>query len=252
MVEVIRGEKTKDEAVATIFQLAKKMGKTPVVVKDGPGFLVNRLLLPWMSEALFLLEDGLSVEKLDHIYTHKFGMPMGPCRLMDEVGLDVGMKVLKIFKGAFGKRIQTSKLVEKVESSSRLGRKGGQGFYLYDKKGKEIEVDKSIYKELGLGQPSDQLEEKEVIERGLFSMVNEAALALVEDHIVEKPEDVDLAMIMGTGFPPFRGGLLRYADTLGTPYIVQELELLASRYGKRFTPTTPLLNMARTDRKFYS
>ena len=251
LVEVIRGEKTNDEAVATIFELAKKMGKTPVVVKDGPGFLVNRLLLPWMSEALFLLEDGMSVEKLDRIYTHKFGMPMGPCRLMDEVGLDVGMKVLKIFKNAFGDRVHASKLVEKVEGSKRLGRKGGKGFYLYDEKGKETEVDQSIYQELGLGTPTDKLTEKEVIERGMFSMINEAALALIEDRIVEKPEDVDLAMIMGTGFPPFRGGLLRYADNLGTPYIVQELELLATSYGPRFAPTTPLLNMAKTDRKFY-
>ncbi|MCB0367142.1 MAG: enoyl-CoA hydratase/isomerase family protein [Bdellovibrionaceae bacterium] len=252
LVEVIRGEKTNDEATATIFELAKKMGKTPVVVKDGPGFLVNRLLLPWMSEALFLLEDGMSVETLDRIYTHKFGMPMGPCRLMDEVGLDVGMKVLKIFKNAFGDRIHVSKLVANVEGSKRLGRKGGKGFYLYDEKGKETEVDQSIYKELGLDTPTDKLDEKEVIERGMFAMINEAALALIEDRIVEKPEDVDLAMIMGTGFPPFRGGLLRYADSLGTPYIVQELELLATRYGKRFAPTTPLLNMAKTDRKFYA
>ncbi|MCC7404521.1 MAG: enoyl-CoA hydratase/isomerase family protein [Bdellovibrionales bacterium] len=252
LVEVIRGEKTKDEAVATIFELAKKMGKTPVVVKDGPGFLVNRLLLPWMSEALFLLEDGMSVEQLDRIYTHQFGMPMGPCRLMDEVGLDVGMKVLKIFKKAFGERIQVSKLVEKVEDSKRLGRKGGKGFYLYDEKGKETGVDQSIYAELGLGAATNKLTDKEVVERGMFAMINEAALALVEDRIVEKPEDVDLAMIMGTGFPPFRGGLLRYADSLGTTYICQELEMYSSRLGKRFAPTTPLVNMAKSNRKFYS
>jgi 3-hydroxyacyl-CoA dehydrogenase/enoyl-CoA hydratase/3-hydroxybutyryl-CoA epimerase len=251
LVEVIRGQKTSDEAVATIFELSKTLGKMPVVVKDGPGFLVNRLLLPWMSEALFLLEDGMSVEKLDRIFTHEFGMPMGPCRLMDEVGLDVGMKVLKIFKQSFGDRIEASKLVHKIEESKRLGRKGGLGFYRYDERGKEIEVDKSIYQVLGLLSPTDKLESQEVIERGLFVMINEAALALIEDRIVEKPENVDLAMIMGTGFPPFRGGLLRYADSLGSSYVVQELELYATRYGKRFAPTQPYLNIAKTNRTFY-
>lgn len=251
LVEVIRGQKTEDEAVATIFELAKTMGKMPVVVKDGPGFLVNRLLLPWMSEALFLLEDGMSVKKLDQVFTHQFGMPMGPCRLMDEVGLDVGMKVLKIFKQSFGDRIEVSSLAQKIEASKRLGRKGGLGFYRYDERGKEVEVASDIYQVLGLSTPTDKLDAKEVLERGLFVMINEAALALIEDRIVEKPEDVDLAMIMGTGFPPFRGGLLRYADSLGSGHIVQELELYASRYGKRFAPTTPYLNMAKTNRTFY-
>jgi 3-hydroxyacyl-CoA dehydrogenase/enoyl-CoA hydratase/3-hydroxybutyryl-CoA epimerase len=104
---------------------------------------------------------------------------------------------------------------------------------------------------LGLPPPTDKLESQEVIERGLFVMINEAALALIEDRIVEKPENVDLAMIMGTGFPPFRGGLLRYADSLGSSYVVQELELYATRYGKRFVPTKPYLNIAKTNRTFY-
>ncbi|MCB9026915.1 MAG: enoyl-CoA hydratase/isomerase family protein [Bdellovibrionaceae bacterium] len=251
LVEVIRGEKTSDVATATIFDLAKKMGKTPVVVKDGPGFLVNRLLVPWMSEAIFLLQDGMSIEKLDRIYSHKFGMPMGPCRLLDEVGLDVAIKVVKIFYKSLGSRMEIPKLMEKLEGNTRLGKKNGKGFYLYDSKGKQLSVDKSIYQELGL-EPNDKVDEKEVIERGIFRMINEAAMAMLEEKICENPQQCDLAMIMGTGFPPFRGGLLKYADTFGSEYIVQELEIYKSRYGERFTPAASLVNMAKTNKTFYT
>lgn len=251
LVEVIRGPKTSDEATATIFDIAKKMGKTPVVVKDGPGFLVNRLLMPYMIEAMFMLEDGMAVEKVDRWYTHKFGMPMGPFRLMDEVGLDVCVKVVKIFSAALGERVQVPEVTEKMAKSDRLGKKNQKGFYLYDSNGKETGVDSSIYKDLGLGQPTNPLGEKECLERGIFVMINEAALALIEDKIVETPQDVDMAMIMGTGFPPFRGGLLRYADSLGSKYIVEELEEYASRHGARLKPTAPLSNMAKSNKSFY-
>ena len=142
-------------------------------------------------------------------------------------------------------------IVEKLQASGRLGKKNNKGFYLYDDHGKQLSFDRNIYSDLGLPAPQSKLTEKEIIERGIFMMINEASLALVEDHIVEKPQDLDLAMIMGTGFPPFRGGLLKYADNLGSSYIVQELELYATRFGKRFTPSKPLSNMAKSNRKFY-
>lgn len=252
LVEVIRGPQTSDEAVATVFEVSKKMGKIPVVVKDGPGFLVNRLLLPYMIEAMFLLEDGMDIQTVDRWYTHKFGMPMGPFRLMDEVGLDVCVKVVKVFKKSLGDRIEVPKVAEKFAASGRLGKKNSRGFYLYDDKGKELSVDQAVYKDLGVGTPTNKLSEKESIERGIFTMVNEAALALIEERIVERPEEVDLAMIMGTGFPPFRGGLLRYADGLGSQYIASELEIYAARSGQRLKPSQPLAHMAKTDRKFYS
>ncbi|MBX7232290.1 MAG: enoyl-CoA hydratase/isomerase family protein [Bdellovibrionales bacterium] len=252
LVEVIRGPQSSDEATAAVFACAKRMGKIPVVVKDGPGFLVNRLLMPYMIEAMFILEDGMDVQTVDHWFTHKFGMPMGPYRLMDEVGLDVCLKVVKIFKKSLGDRIEIPKITEKLASSGRLGKKNGRGYYSYDEKGKEMGVDHSIYKDLGLSQPTQKLTEKEVLERGVFTMINEAALVLYEDRIVEKPDAVDLGMIMGTGFPPFRGGLLRYADSLGTKYIATELDVYAARFGKRLTTSQPLANMAKNDRKFYS
>ena len=251
LVEVIRGPKTSDEATATIFELSKKMGKTPVVVKDGPGFLVNRLLMPYMIEAMFLMQDGMAIDVVDRYYTHKFGMPMGPFRLMDEVGLDVCIKVVKIFHKSLGDRIEVPKIITNLLESKRLGKKGGRGFYLYDAKGAQLSADNSIYGELGLSQPTNPLSEKECLERGIFTMINEAALALIEDHIVQSAQDVDLAMIMGTGFPPFRGGLLKYADSIGSKEIAAELELYASKCGARLKPTQPLVNMAKNNRKFY-
>lgn len=252
LVEVIRGPLTSDEATATVFDCAKRMGKIPVVVKDGPGFLVNRLLMPYMIEAMFLMQDGMDIAKVDRLYTHQFGLPMGPFRLMDEVGLDVCVKVVKIFRKSLGERIEVPTMIEKLGTGGRLGKKTNRGFYLYDDKGKELSVDQSMYKELGVDAPTNKLTDKEVLERGIFTMINEAALALVEDRIVEKPESVDLAMIMGMGFPPFRGGLLKYADTLGTKMIATELDVYAARCGKRLKPSVPLANMAKTDRKFYA
>jgi 3-hydroxyacyl-CoA dehydrogenase/enoyl-CoA hydratase/3-hydroxybutyryl-CoA epimerase len=252
LVEVIRGEKTSDETIATIFELTKKMGKMPVVVKDGPGFLVNRLLLPYMAEAAWLMQEGMSIEVVDKAYVKEFGMPMGPFELMDEVGLDVCIKVLKIFKKAFGERIEMAPCMEALEKSGRLGRKNGKGFYTYQADGKRGDVDQTVYGALGLGSPSNPLQPKECIERGVFAMVNECSLALIEDHIVELPHEVDLGMIMGTGFPPFRGGLLKYADSIGSQYIADQLTTYASsRNAKRLKPATPLANMAKSNTKFY-
>lgn len=253
LVEVIRGEKTSDTTIATIFELSKKMGKMPVVVKDGPGFLVNRLLLPYMAEAAFLLQEGMSIEVVDKAYVKEFGMPMGPFALMDEVGLDVCLKVLKIFKKAFGERIEVSPLMDKLTSCGRMGKKNSKGFYSYDSSGKRLDVDQTVYTDLGLSSPTNPYAAKECIERGVFAMVNECSLALIEDRIVDSPNEVDLAMIMGTGFPPFRGGLLKYADSIGTQYIADQLEQYSSqRKAARLKPANPLRNMAKTQRKFYT
>lgn len=252
LVEVIRGAQSSDEAVATIFELTKKMGKLPVVVKDGPGFLVNRILVPYLIEAAWLLQDGMSVETVDRRYKKEFGMPMGPFTLMDEIGIDVCIKVSKIFHESLGARIMIPPVMKKLaENKERLGKKTKKGFYLYDDKGKQLGFDSTVYAELGLGQPADKLTAAETLHRGLFPMINEAALALIEERIVETPDEVDLGMITGTGFPPFRGGLLRYADTIGAKHICDELEVMASKYGERFKPCVPLKNMAKTDRKFY-
>ncbi len=252
LVEVIRGPKTSDEATATIFELSKKMGKTPIVVKDGVGFLVNRLLIPYLIEAAFFLQEGMDIQKVDDVFVKQFGMPMGPFHLMDEVGIDVCVKVSKIFKKALGERLQLPDTLVKLEESDRLGKKNFKGFYKYDSRGKKLEVDTSIYGELGLSTPTNQISDEDLIGRAMYNMVNEAALVLLEEKIVDTAEEVDLGMIMGTGFPPFRGGLLKYADTIGSEKMVDSLELYAKKYGHRFKPSNPLRNMAKTQRLFYS
>jgi 3-hydroxyacyl-CoA dehydrogenase / enoyl-CoA hydratase / 3-hydroxybutyryl-CoA epimerase len=250
LVEVIRGSKSSDETIATVYELSKKMGKMPVVVKDGPGFLVNRLLLPYMAEAAFLMQEGMSIDVVDRAYVKEFGMPMGPFALMDEVGLDVCMKVLKIFKKAFGDRIEIAPLMDKLEKSGKLGKKNGQGFYKYEN-GRRGEVDSAIYSTLGLPEPKNPYTSKECIERGVFAMVNEASRALIEDKIVETPHEVDLAMIMGTGFAPFRGGLMKYADSLGSSYVCDQLEIYAAKNASRLRPSPQLKDMAKNNSKFY-
>ena len=169
---------------------------------------------------------------------------------MDSVGLDVCVKVSKIFEQTLGERIELPELLLKLEKTDRLGEKNGKGFYKYEK-GKKPEADPSIYGELGLGSPTDSLSESEIVGRAMYNMINEAALVLLEEQVVGSAEDLDLAMIMGTGFPPFRGGLLRWADKEGSEKIVDDLEVFATKYGARFKPTTPLRNMAKTHRSFH-
>ncbi len=253
LVEVIRGEKSSDETIATVFELAKKMGKMPVVVKDGAGFLVNRLLLPYMAEAAFLLAEGMSVEQVDRAYVYEFGMPMGPFELMDSVGLDVCVKVLNIFKKAFPNRVEIPPLMQVLEKNKlRLGQKTNLGFYKYDESGRKTEMDKSIYAEIGITEPTNPYSDQECIERGVFAMVNECALALDVDKIVATPNEVDLAMIMGTGFPPFRGGLLKYADSVGAHYIKSQLDKYSTdRKADRLRPSVRLKERAENKAKFY-
>jgi len=247
LVEIIRGEKTSDVAMATTAALARRLGKTVVYCNDGPGFVVNRILGPYMNESGFLLEEGNSIESLDKAMVD-FGMPMGPMALLDEVGIDVAAKVAGILTEAFGDRMEKSTVVEKLYADGRHGKKNGKGLYVYAD-GKRKGPDSSVYKVLGIRNPHPA-DEKAVVERMLLAMINEASLIL-DEKIVATAGELDLAMIMGTGFPPFRGGLLRYADSLGLPYILARLDELSSRAGKRFRPNEPLKRLAERDGKFY-
>jgi len=247
LVEVIRGEKTSDAAMVTVANLSRKLGKTVVYCNDGPGFVVNRILGPYMNESGFLLEEGNSIESLDKAMVD-FGMPMGPMALLDEVGIDVAAKVAGILTEAFGARMQKSSVVEKLYADGRHGKKNGKGLYLYED-GRRKGPDSSVYKILGIRAPK-QADPKAVVERMILAMINEASLIL-DEKIVATAGELDLAMIMGTGFPPFRGGLLRYADGLGGPYILARLDELSSSVGPRFAPNEPLKRLAQKDGKFY-
>lgn len=249
LVEVIRGAKTSDVAMVTIAALARKLGKTVVYCNDGPGFVVNRILGPYMNESGFLLEEGNSIESIDQSMTD-FGMPMGPLTLLDEVGIDVAAKVSQILGAAFASRMgETSKVVDALYADGRYGKKNGKGVYKYEN-GRRTSPDPAVYKLVGVSRPHP-VDARNAVERMIFAMVNEAALIL-EERIVGSAGELDLAMIMGTGFPPFRGGLLLYADSLGLPYILARLDELSTKVGARFKASAPLRRLAETDGKFYT
>lgn len=251
LVEVIRGAKTSDRAVAQIFELSKRLGKIPVVVKDGPGFLVNRLLMPYLNEASYIIAENAPIDELDRIVV-KFGMPMGPATLLDEIGIDVGIKVAHILHDAFGDRVMPGRLNDRLYDAKLLGKKSGKGFYLYDAARKREWLNPEIYSVIGTTPGAVSKEAKDDwIPRMIYPMVNEAAMCLGEG-VVMSPQDLDLAMIMGTGFPPFFGGLLRYADSVGVEKITAKLEELSKKFGVRFVPSAALIDVARRGGAFYA
>ena len=235
LVEVIAGEKSHDAAVAAVFDLAKKLGKVPVVVKDSPGFLVNRLLGVYINEACLLAEEGCDFQWLDSLVV-KFGMPMGPFRLIDEVGIDIASEVGRTLAAAFHDRLKASGLTERMRNAGLVGKKGGKGFYIY-RGGRKKMANPTAVSILG---ESKRENGDEAVKRMMYLMVNEAARCLSEG-IVKTPHDVDTGMVFGTGFPPFRGGLLRWADTVGLNPVVLALKKFAERFGDRFFPE-PMLS----------
>ncbi len=248
LVEIIAGERSSPEAVATAHAFAIKLGKTPVIVKDGPGFLVNRILTFYLNEALQMLVEGVRMEALDSAM-EKFGMPMGPFALLDQVGLDTAGHVAGVLRAAFGERAgATVDVLETVIGSGRLGRKNGKGFYQY-RNGKRRGTDNEIYALIG-ARDSREVPAETLQERMVLAMINEAVLCL-EEGVVAQPRDIDVAMVMGTGFPPFRGGLLRHADEIGVPVVADRLSRLADAHGGRFRPAALFGEMVRQQRHFY-
>jgi 3-hydroxyacyl-CoA dehydrogenase/enoyl-CoA hydratase/3-hydroxybutyryl-CoA epimerase len=254
LIEVVRGPATSDEAVEAVVSLAKKMKKTPVVVQDCPGFLVNRLLLPYLNEALRTVEEGAAPDVVDRELTN-YGMPMGPLALVDQVGLDICHKASVVLAGAYGDRMAVSGLLGFLYHEHGLyGRKGDAGFYVYDRRRPRLNPAlKGLlaeYRRQRGVDTSQRLRRQTIMERTLLAMINEAARAL-DEGVVSDAEHLDMALILGTGFPPFRGGLLRYADSLGVGAIVPRLRALAVAHGRRFTPCAPLIEMMHDGQAFY-
>jgi 3-hydroxyacyl-CoA dehydrogenase/enoyl-CoA hydratase/3-hydroxybutyryl-CoA epimerase len=251
LVEVVAGPQTSPETVAMTAELVRRIGKTAVVVKDCAGFLVNRILLPYLNEAARCLEDGAGLELIDRTI-YDFGMPMGPFTLSDEVGLDVGYKVAKILAGAYGERMAVADTLRVAyEEMHLLGTKGGKGFFLHGKdKNAKPEPNLDLLAALRAHHPVTRtVDADEVRDRCLLIMVNEAARCL-EEQVVDKPGSLDLAMVMGTGFPPQRGGLLHYANQLGSRTVADRLKALSDRCGPRFTPCALIDDLARDNRPF--
>ena len=248
LVEIITHENVDPKTVQTLIKWVLDVKKTPIVVKDGPGFLVNRILAPYLNEAAFLLEEGVSIEALDEAALN-FGMPMGPCRLMDEIGLDVCVKVGKIMHEGLGERAVPSLLASKLYEAKLLGKKNSKGFFLYDEKGKSTGKNPEISKLLP--NKRNHMDEMMIQMRLFLPMVNEAAYILA-DKICDKAATVDVGMIYGTGFPPFKGGLLRWADQEGLEQIVERLNNFAKEVSQERYRVSPMLSMMVNDkRKFY-
>ncbi len=253
LVEIVRGPQTEDHSIAAAVAYAKAIEKVPIVVNDGPGFLVNRLLMPYLGESLELLLEGVAVREIEWAAT-SFGMAMGPLRLIDEIGLDTVLLGGRVLWEAFPDRIAPSPLLVAMYKSGRLGRKSGSGFFAYhlgESAGEPAEpalgVNELIASWVRRRAP---LTPDRIVARLLLPMVLEAT-RILEERKVGDPRSIDLAVILGLGFPVSRGGLLRWADSLGARRIVAMLEGL-SHLGPRLQPTPLLLEMARRRRPFYA
>ena len=240
LVEIVRGKLTSDQTMVTAVALARRMGKTPVVVADSPGFAVNRILMPYLSEAMVMLEEGYPLTEIDAAM-RGFGMPMGPFEVLDEVGLDVAHKVGGVLSLAFPDRMAPSTSLEKLLAAKRLGKKNGLGFYRHT--GRTRRPDPAVSRLLGLGRSPRSTSGDALSERMVLAMINEASRCL-EEKVVADAGAIDLAMIFGAGFPPFRGGVLRYADAFGLAKAEKRLIALRAEKGERFAPSALLSRLA--------
>ena len=248
LVEIVVGEQTSSTVTEQALQFVQRIGKLPVVVKDSPGFLVNRVLMPYLIEAVSLFEAGVPVEKIDEAML-AFGMPMGPLRLIDEVGVDVALHVATHMNVVFRDRMTIPQTLTTLMEQRHLGKKTKSGFYIYRQK-KDPMVNREIA-HLVTPNKAVRMDRKDMQQRMVFAMVNEAARCL-EEGVVSTPEDVDFAMIMGMGFAPFTGGPMHYADAIDIPHLVTELRRLADDVHKRFSPCILLRNLEKSEKRFYT
>jgi 3-hydroxyacyl-CoA dehydrogenase / enoyl-CoA hydratase / 3-hydroxybutyryl-CoA epimerase len=250
LIEVVRGSRTSEIAVQKMISLARRLKKTPILVNDANGFLVNRILMAYLNEAILMLEQGVNFTKIDKA-VFEFGMPMGPFTLLDEIGIKVGYKVAKNMASTKPDGAEMGKIFSEIGSSdSILGKASGSGFFIY-KKGRKS-PNQEIYQILIKNRirKNGSISESEILDRCILRMINESALCL-EEKIVEKPEYVDMALMLGIGFPPFRQGLLKYADDIGINNIFSGLEVYEAKYGKRFKPASLITEMAKKKERFH-
>src|SRR6476469_5551467 len=268
LVEVVVGTETSDDTIARALAFVRQIAKLPVTVRDSPGFLVNRVLFPYLLEAAELFENGTSAQEMDDSLS-QWGMPMGPLRLIDEIGVDITVDIANTLETAYGKRDRASKILREMQSAKLLGRKSGAGFYKYEGKSQtpnaeiekwrgansaipsEVEGSRDGSLKVTRRDPSTALRSgrDDVANRLMFLMVNESARCL-EEKVIVSPEDADFGMILGTGFPAWRGGPLRFAESFGIKRLVEEMEKLA-RTNEKYVPCTLLREHAQNGTKFY-
>jgi 3-hydroxyacyl-CoA dehydrogenase/enoyl-CoA hydratase/3-hydroxybutyryl-CoA epimerase len=248
LLEVIVTEQTAADVTVSAVAYGRKMGKTVVVVRDLPGFWVNRLLAPYLNEAGQLVLEGVPVEAVDRAAV-AFGFPVGPITLMDEIGLDVIQHAAGVMHQAFGDRLAPLPGVQRLVEQGRLGRKSGRGFFEYHD-GKKKGPDHTAVDIIG-ARAAKALPGEEIERRLVYALLNEAAMA-VDEGVVRSPRDGDIAAVFGFGFPPFRGGPLRYIDQLTPQAVVETLRHLEADLGNRFMPSERLVRMAAAGTTFYN
>jgi 3-hydroxyacyl-CoA dehydrogenase/enoyl-CoA hydratase/3-hydroxybutyryl-CoA epimerase len=217
------------------------------VAADRPGFWVNRILFPYLTEAVLMVGEGVPIEVVDRTAT-AWGFPVGPIALLDEIGLDVAHKAADTMRVAYGERMKGGNTLDRMLAAGRLGRKNGRGFYRY-RKGKKAGPDAGVSGLLG-SRPAEGAVTDLVERRLVYAMLNEAAMACAET-VIRNPRDGDIGAIYGIGFPAFRGGPLRLIDDLGASKVVSALHELEDQYGERFRPAPALVEMAREGGRYY-
>jgi 3-hydroxyacyl-CoA dehydrogenase/enoyl-CoA hydratase/3-hydroxybutyryl-CoA epimerase len=247
LLEVIPTEITDPEAIITAVRFGRRMGKTVIVVADHPGFWVNRILSPYLNEAAILIAEGVPIEVIDQTMT-RWGFPVGPVALLDEVGLDVAQKAGAVMHAAFGDRLRPPETLARLITDGRQGRKNGRGFYRYHD-GHKAGVDDSVYSLVGV-RPVENADPGVIERRLVFAMLNEAAMAL-EDGVVRTPRDGDIGALFGIGFPAFRGGPLRLIDDLTATKVVETLRDLEDVHGSRFSPAGGLIGTILHGGRYY-
>ncbi|HHR5901117.1 TPA: fatty acid oxidation complex subunit alpha FadB [Providencia alcalifaciens] len=255
LVEIIRGKKTSDSTIAKVVSYANKMGKTPIVVNDCPGFFVNRVLFPYFAGFNLLLQDGADFREIDKIMEKEFGWPMGPAYLLDVVGIDTAFHAEQVMAQGFPQRMQKvgKNAIDIMFEQQRFGQKNGKGFYQYekDKKGKPKKIDDPQTDELlsVIRQSKRSFTKEEIIARMMAPMVNEVVRCL-EEGIIQSPSDADIALVYGLGFPPFRGGVFCYLDTLGSQSYVKTAESY-SHLSPLYQVPDGLKEKAATNARYY-
>jgi 3-hydroxyacyl-CoA dehydrogenase/enoyl-CoA hydratase/3-hydroxybutyryl-CoA epimerase len=247
LLEIIRHEDTSSKAVATALEVGRDMGKTCIVVNDGPGFFTSRVIGAYINEAGWILQEGASIKDIDQAMK-RWGFPVGPMKLVDEVGMDVALKAAKTLQEAFEERWDAPTALKAVAADGRKGKKNKKGFYQYD--GKSNKVDESVYDLLPGGRERKSVDQEVIQQRCWLAMLNECAYCL-QEGIVEHPRDIDIGVIFGLGFPPFRGGILRHADTIGLPKVAERMHRLADQFGDRLKPAQIIVEKAEKNENFY-
>jgi len=245
LIEVVAGRQTSEEIRERALAFARQIGKLPVLVQDSPGFLVNRVLFPYLLDAAEMFQYGVSPEEIDGPLL-EWGMPMGPLRLIDEIGVDITVDIAATLEKAFGARDRACEILQKMYAAKMLGRKSGGGFYKYE--GKKQSPNEAVQE--WRQESGEKFALENITNRLVYLMVNEAARCL-EEKVVASPEDADYGMVLGTGFPVYRGGPLRFAESVGLKKVVTDMDGIHSRAGEKFAPCDLLRQHAQDGTTFY-